>query len=571
MPPLPYKKGDKMLDNNSKFSYVPGTRASRSIFDLSNSVKTSFDAAQLVPFYYEEVLPGDTFNLETNLIARMQTLVAPVMDDLYLDFFYFFVPNRIVWDHWKEFMGENTKSAWYPETEYNVPQISVAPSKSVAAKSVADYFGIPPITVPQGESNAFTFSALPFRAYAEIWNEWFRDENLQDPVLVDHGDSTHTYDATSAVDGGALLFANKYHDYFTSALPAPQKGADVTIPINTFAPVYSVNPSISANVEKAYPVSAMEVRGVNDVALGSSGGFMTYSASAGLDPSGLSKIVGGNSTSSAQTAYHIYPSNLIADMESVPATSINQLRLAFATQALLEKDARGGTRYREIIKSHFATNSPDARQQVPELLSYNRVPIQINQVVQNSSSTDNSPQGNTAAYSLTADSDGSFLKSFTEHGMVIGVMCARYKHTYQQGLDKRFTRKTRFDYYWPLLANLGEQPILNREIYAQGTEKDGEVFGYQEAWSEYRYKPDICTSEMRSTYPQSLDVWHFGDNYKSLPTLSSGWIQEDLNNINRALAVSSSVSNQLFADIYIKNKATRVMPVYSIPGMPRTL
>lgn len=560
-----------MLDNNSKFSYVPGTRASRSIFDLSNSVKTSFDAAQLVPFYYEEVLPGDTFNLETNLIARMQTLVAPVMDDLYLDFFYFFVPNRIVWDHWKEFMGENTKSAWYPETEYNVPQISVAPSKSVAAKSVADYFGIPPITVPQGEKNAFTFSALPFRAYAEIWNEWFRDENLQDPVLVDHGDSTHSYDATSAVDGGSLLYANKYHDYFTSALPAPQKGADVTIPINTFAPVYSVNPSISANVEKSYPVSAMEVRGVNDVALGSSGGFMTYSASAGLDPSGLSKIVGGNSTSSAQTAYHIYPSNLIADMESVPATSINQLRLAFATQALLEKDARGGTRYREIIKSHFATNSPDARQQVPELLSYNRVPIQINQVVQNSSSTDNSPQGNTAAYSLTADSDGSFLKSFTEHGMVIGVMCARYKHTYQQGLDKRFTRKTRFDYYWPLLANLGEQPILNREIYAQGTEKDSEVFGYQEAWSEYRYKPDICTSEMRSTYAQSLDVWHFGDNYKSLPTLSSGWIQEDLNNINRALAVSSLVSNQFFADIYIKNKATRVMPVYSIPGMPRTL
>lgn len=560
-----------MLDNNSKFSYVPGTRASRSIFDLSSSVKTSFDAAQLVPFYYEEVLPGDTFNLETNLIARMQTLVAPVMDDLYLDFFYFFVPNRIVWDHWKEFMGENTKSAWYPETEYNVPQISVAPSKSVAAKSVADYFGIPPITVPQGEKNAFTFSALPFRAYAEIWNEWFRDENLQDPVLVDHGDSTHSYDATSAVDGGSLLYANKYHDYFTSALPAPQKGADVTIPINTFAPVYSVNPSISANVEKSYPVSAMEVRGIDDVALGSSGGFMTYSASAGLDPSGLSKIAGGNSTSSAQTAYHIYPSNLIADMESVPATSINQLRLAFATQALLEKDARGGTRYREIIKSHFATNSPDARQQVPELLSYNRVPIQINQVVQNSSSTDNSPQGNTAAYSLTADSDGSFLKSFTEHGMVIGVMCARYKHTYQQGLDKRFTRKTRFDYYWPLLANLGEQPILNREIYAQGTEKDSEVFGYQEAWSEYRYKSDICTSEMRSTYPQSLDVWHFGDNYKSLPTLSSGWIQEDLNNINRALAVSSSVSNQFFADIYIKNKATRVMPVYSIPGMPRTL
>lgn len=559
-----------MLDNNSKFSYVPGTRASRSIFDLSNSVKTSFDAAQLVPFYYEEVLPGDTFNLETNLIARMQTLVAPVMDDLYLDFFYFFVPNRIVWDHWKEFMGENTKSAWYPETEYNVPQISVAPSKSVAAKSVADYFGIPPITVPQGEKNAFTFSALPFRAYAEIWNEWFRDENLQDPVLVDHGDSTHTYDATSAVDGGALLYANKYHDYFTSALPSPQKGADVTIPIGVAAPVYPTNASQLGNVEKSFPPSTLEWRNADDSALPARAGLGMIGSGA-TDPSGLAGVTYFDSQTNSGVSGSPYPSNLIADMGSMAATSINQLRLAFATQALLEKDARGGTRYREIIKSHFATNSPDARQQIPELLSYNRVPIQINQVVQNSSSTDNSPQGNTAAYSLTADSDGSFLKSFTEHGMVIGVMCARYKHTYQQGLDKRFTRKTRFDYYWPLLANLGEQPILNREIYAQGTAQDGEVFGYQEAWSEYRYKPDICTSEMRSTYPQSLDVWHFGDNYKSLPTLSSGWIQEDFNNINRALAVSSSVSNQFFADIYIKNKATRVMPVYSVPGMPRTL
>lgn len=554
-----------MLDNNSKFSYVPGTRASRSIFDLGHSVKTSFDAAQLVPFYYEEVLPGDTFNVETNVIVRMQTLVAPVMDDLYLDFFYFFVPNRIVWDHWKEFMGENTTSEWYPTTEYNVPQISVAPTKSIAPKSVADYMGIPPITVPSGESNAFTFSALPFRAYCEIWNEWFRDENLQSPVLVDHGDSTHVYDSDNAPDGGALLYANKYHDYFTSALPSPQKGADVTIPmLASDVPVVARSASVPSELRgvveglrfRRDDGGSLAGRNWNAHISGSSNGY------------GRLNVDTGNTNGDVAT---ISPENLWTVLDSAPVASINTLRLAFATQALLERDARGGSRYREIIRSHFSTNSPDARQQVPELLSYNRIPIQINQVVQNSSSVESSPQGNTAAYSLTADSDGSFMKSFTEHGMVIGVMCARYKHTYQQGIDKRFTRKTRFDYYWPLLANLGEQPIYNREIFAQGTSKDSEVFGYQEAWSEYRFKPDTTNAEMRSSYPQSLDVWHFGDDYDTLPSLSSGWIKEDANNINRALAVSSSVSNQFFADIYIKNKATRVMPVYSIPGMPRTL
>lgn len=561
-----------MIDNNSRFSYNPSTRATRSRFDMSTSVKTSFDAAELIPFFYEEVLPGDTFDLETNFICRMQTLLTPIMDDLYLDTFYFFVPNRIVWSHWKEFMGENTKTAWYPTTEYTIPQINVAPSKAINPKTVADYFGIPPMTVPAGSGNGVSFSALPFRAYAMIWNEWFRDENLQDPILIDDGDATHSFDNANAVDGGAPLMANKYHDYFTSALPSPQKGPEVAIPIGDYANVYPVNPAqFGNNIDNKYDISAMEIKNVDGNALGADGGYLTYSSSAGNDASGLSKFVGANSTSSAQSAYHIYPSNLIADLQSVPSASINSLRLAFATQALYEKDARGGTRYREIIKNHFNTVSPDARQQVPELLSYNRTRVDVSQVVQNSATQSNSPQGTTTAFSLTADSDGSFIKSFTEHGMIIGLMCVRYNHTYQQGIDRRFSRLSRFDYYWPVFANLGEQPIKNKEIYVQGTQEDSEVFGYQEAWAEYRYHPDICTGEMRSSYSQSLDVWHLGDEYSKLPALSSSWISEDKATVNRVLAVSDNVSDQFFADIFVKNYATRVMPMYSIPGLPRTL
>lgn len=556
------------LDVNSRFSYNPGTKSSRSRFDLGHTVKTSFNIGELVPFYLEEVLPGDTFSIETNLLARMQTLITPIMDDLYLDVFYFFIPNRILWDHWKDFMGENTKSAWYPTTEYTVPQISVPPTKSVAPKSTADYLGVPPITVPSGGN--FTFNALPFRAYGLIWNEWFRDENLQDPVLVDTGDSTRTYNADDPVDGGKLLMANKYHDYFTSALPSPQKGPDVTIPLSDVAPVYSVNKADYPNVDWRYPSSGLQFK-----ALGNSGstGFFSFGvqSTSGFvkdnEYDTLLRNTGGEGTSTVD----VVPSNLVADLQNVPVTTINSLRLAFATQRLYEKDARGGTRYREIIKSHFNTISPDARQQVPELLGYNRTPISISQVVQNSSSVDNSPQGNTAAFSLTADSDNSFVKSFTEHGLVIGLCCARYKHTYQQGLRRLFSRKGRFDYYWPVFAHLGEQPVLNKEIYSQGNEKDDEVFGYQEAWAEYRYHPDSTSAEMRSTYAQSLDVWHLGDDYSALPTLSPSWIQEDSKTVDRVLAVTSENSNQMFADIYVKNVATRVMPMFSIPGMSEKL
>ena len=548
---------------------------SRSRFDRSSSYKTTFNVGQIIPFYVDEVLPGDTFSIDTSKVVRMQTLLTPVMDDIFLDTYYFFVPNRLTWSHWKQFMGENTESAWIPSVEYEIPQLT-APEGGWNIGTIADYMGI-----PTGVSG-LSVNALPFRAYALIMNEWFRDENLSDPLNIPvtdatvQGVNTGTF-VTDVAKGGLPYTAAKYHDYFTSALPAPQKGPDVTIPVGTAGP---------------YPVVAQSniVPNPGDVGLK----FVPYNATftnAGQQWTGQVNELRGNTgasgaigTPTAQnssfgvvttnfqfdgSAEKIIPNNLWAiDSGEAAVATINQLRLAFQIQKLYERDARGGTRYIEILKSHFGVTSPDARLQRPEYLGGNRIPININQVVQ-SSSTDASgtPQGNTAAYSLTSDNHSDFTKSFVEHGFLIGVMVARYRHTYQQGLERFWSRKDRFDYYFPVFANIGEQAIKNKEIYAQGTEKDDEVFGYQEAWADYRYRPNRVTGEMRSAAPQSLDVWHLGDDYESLPSLSDSWIREDSKTVNRVLAVSDNVSAQLFCDIYVRNLCTRPMPLYSIPGL----
>lgn len=419
---------------------------------------------------------------------------------------------------------------------------------------IADYMGIPIASsdVAVTSSDYLEVNALPFRGYALIWNEFFRDQNLQDPVFVETSDYGGEVDNTESIpnricQGSGILKACKYHDYFTSCLPAPQKGPDVNIPLSGLAKVVTGN---SVTPDSTLPI-----------------GFSTI-GTPGVTVGYLSRAASGVTLEAHRDASaNLIPNNLYASLGSASLGTINELRLAFQMQRIYEKDARGGTRYVEILKNHFGVTSPDARLQRPEYLGGSRIPININQVVQ-TSSTSNTPQGNTAAFSVTADVHSDFTKSFVEHGFIFGLCVARYDHTYQQGLERFWSRSDRFDYYWPSLANIGEQPVKRKEIYCTGlVDNDDRVFGYQEAWADYRYKPSRVAGEMRSRVPNTLDVWHLADNYSGAPFLSAEWIQEDKTNLNRALAVSDKVSNQLWADIFVKNTSVRPMPIYSIPGL----
>lgn len=524
---------------------------SRSTFNRDSSLKTSFNVGDVVPFYIDEILPGDTLRVNSNKVVRLQTPITPFMDYLYLDTYYFFVPNRILWDHWKELHGENNDSAWTQEIEYEVPQITTE-DDGWEIGTIADYFGIPTGV------GGLSVNALPFRAYSLIINDWFRDQNLQQPVYIPRDDSNVIYSngddyVTDLHKGGKPFVASKFRDYFTSCLPAPQKGPDVTLQLGSgTAEVYGngYTLGLTNGVHKVGPTTA-------------SGNYARWTKDYNVPVStaGGSVIVEGKFGLVGKEDH----TNAFVDFPGGQFT-INTLRTAFQIQKLYEKDARGGTRYIEIIKAHFGVTSPDSRMQRPEYLGGNRVPLNVNQVVQ-TSQTDNTPMGDTSAYSLTYDSNSDFTKSFTEHGFVIGLMVARYDHSYQQGLERFWSRKSRFDYYFPVFANLGEQAVLNKEIYAQGTAYDDEVFGYQEAWADYRFKPSRVTGEMRSQAPLSLDVWHLGDDYDTLPSLSDEFIREDKGVVDRVLAVSSDISNQLFADFYIQNRTTRAMPLRSIPGL----
>lgn len=544
-----------LLSDMSRFAVNPtNIEISRSTFERNSSVKLTANVGQVIPFYVDEVLPGDTFSIDTSKVVRLQTLITPIMDNIYLDTYWFFVPNRLVWEHWREFCGENSQSAWVPPVEYTIPQLTAPASSGWSVGTIADYMGIP--TGVAGLS----VNALPFRAYALIMQEWFRDENLLDPLNISVGDATQTgvntgnY-ITDCALGGLPFVAAKYHDYFTSCLPSPQKGPDVLIPVAE-AGNYPVVP-LADTVPSELIGSHFYTAAFPDGTPGAKSGFAFE--------------VSGEQTEFNPSGYSSSKKPIINNLWAVAtgnaaAATINQLRLAFQIQRLYERDARGGTRYIELLKSHFGVTSPDARLQRPEYLGGNRIPLSVEQVVQ-SSETSTTPQGATTGMSLSIDSHSDFTKSFVEHGILLGLCVARYHHTYQQGLERMWSRQSRFDYYWPSLANIGEQAVLNKEIFAQGTDEDDEVFGYQEAWADYRYKPSRVAGEMRSQYAQSLDVWHLADDYDALPTLSPGWIQEDSNIVNRVIAVSDSLADQLLMDIYISNRTTRPMPLYSIPGL----
>lgn len=532
------------------FSQIPRAQISRSVFDRSHGWKSTFDSGYLIPFLVDEVLPGDSYKVKFNFIARLSTPVVPVMDNLFLDTFYFFVPYRLLWKHWEQFNGQQD----YPgaSTDYLVPQ-TTAPSSGFYVNSLEDYFGIP-TGVPGIKVNE-----LAARAYALIWNEWFRDENLQNPInLSTYVDisSASGLDDVGLGDAGAngthwLLRRGKRHDYFTSALPWPQKGPGVELPLSGNAPVYSNNHPLALQVAPA------NFDGITSGSyLSENKGTLTF----------------------AQVDTHLYQpitiassgnSNLYADLSSVSAATINSLRQAFQLQKLYERDARGGTRYTEILRSHFGVVSPDSRLQRPEYLGGGESPVIINPVVQQSatgSTGAETPQGNLAAYGVASSTSAKhgFTKSFVEHGIIIGLLNVRADLTYQQGIPRMFSRRTRFDFYWPVLAHLGEQAILNKEIYAQGTPADDDVFGYQERYAEYRYFPSMITGKLRSTDPQSLDVWHLSQKFDNLPTLSSQFIQDNPP-VSRILAVQNEP--QFIIDSFIEMKCARPMPVYGVPGL----
>ena len=541
------------------FSQTPQIDLKRSKFEESYSHKTTFNVGDIVPVYVDsDILPGDTVQMDMAEVIRMATPIYPIMDNLYADIYFFFVPHRLVWEHWPQFWGEND-NPWTQTTEYEIPQIT-APSGGWTEGTIADYMGIPT------KVSSLSINALPMRAYAKVFNDWFRDENLESNQHIYMDDTTRQGTNGTGVSqaelGGTCMVASKMHDYFTSCLPEPQKGDPVQIPLGASAPVIT-------GLEHAVDPDHNIMRWVTNTG-GSLKNIITdsYSMPLAIRRDGDNIYTGARKNNQDHVSEEIVvPSNLYADLSQATAATINQLRTAFAIQKYYENAGLHGTRYIEYIRSVFGVTSSDARLQRAEYLGGTRVPINIDQIIQTSSTDSTSPQGNTAGFSCTINRDSLFTKSFEEHGTLLGLIVIRTEHTYQQGLNKMWTRKKWTDFYNPFFANLGEQAVLNENIYAQGTSTDKQAFGYQEAWAEYRYKENRVSGYMRSNATGSLDVWHFADDYASLPMLGSTWIKEPKTNVDRTIAVSSNITHQFIADLYFKTFYTRAMPVYSVPGL----
>lgn len=557
----------------------------RSTFDMPFDHKLTFNVGEVVPIGVFEHLPGDTFQMTLSGVVRLQTLINPPFDDLYLDIQAYDVSERLTWSHWKEFCGENTSSAWIPAIEYTKPQ-TTAPTGGWTKGTLADHMGIP-IGV-----DGFSVDSAYFRGYALIVNDWFRSEVLQDPAVINVGDSTTSGSngsnyITDLEKGGKPFIAARLFDLFSSCTPTPQKGPDVMLPIGTDnawpvvagaqrIPISAVPknsngyayPTMIDDITKAGSPAVLGFHGYQGANTGSKASQMivnsqTVKLNSSTDLSG--DLV--NIPQSASNGFSAFSNLYAVSPGGIAGATINELRLAFQIQKFFERQAIAGSRYTEVVRSMFGVTSPDARLQRPEYLGGFRRRLNISQVIQSSATDSVSPQGNLAAISHTTMNDTLFRKSFTEHGLVYVLAVVRYKNSYQQGLSRKFSRQTKFDYYWPLMANIGNQPVKVKEIYLTGTSTDDEVFGYNEAWFDYRYSPNLVSGELRSTYAQSLDSWHFADYYTSQPYLSSSWLQMDKGNVDRALAVTSSVADQLFGDFSMFIRATRPMPVYSIPGL----
>jgi hypothetical protein len=521
-----FASGKLPSPSSHNFAEVPRANIQRSRFDRSHSHKTTFDEGWLVPILVDEALPGDTFSCDMSAFGRLNTPIFPIMDNLHFDVFFFAVPYRLVWDNWEKFNGAQDNPA--DSTDFLVPVVDTTSFTTISELSLSDYLGIPV------DAGNIEFTTLWHRAYSLIWNEWFRDENLQDSITVPTGDGPDDLNDFN------IKHRNKRHDYFTSCLPWPQKGPTVDIPLGTSAPIEKnsgVYPTVTGATEGN--VGTMQVNGANNMNV-SGNPTVTQSATLELDLSHY------------------------ADLSSATAATINQLRQSFQIQKLYERDARGGTRYTEIVLSHFNVSSPDQRLQRPEYLGGTSTHVNISPTV-NTSATATEPQGTLAGVGTISAKTG-FHKSFTEHCLILGLVNVRADLTYQQGLDRMFSRSTRFDFYWPSLAHIGEQAVLNKEIYAQGTSADDDVFGYQERFAEYRYKNSRLSGLMRSNLVSgtSLDAWHLAQDFGSLPVLNSSFITSTVP-IDRVVAVPSEPD--FILDTYFNMKCARPMPVFSVPGL----